>query len=156
MYRVTARTLRPRRTAPVRVHVVIVGRPNPTPAVIALARATNACAPAATDETEQTEAAAPLSAGAAPPASPRPKSTFTRARDVLGTQFTRAADLVREVPPFLFPVLAFAILLLGLATVPRRIAPTLRLQALLAYHREWVVLAGTITLISVAVTYAVW
>jgi hypothetical protein len=154
MYRVTARTLRPRRAAPVRVNVIIVGRPNPTPAVIALARATNACAHAAGEPDVTAAAAAPL--GTAPPSSPRPKPTVLRVRDVLGTQFTRAADLVREVPPFLFPVLAFAIVLLGLATIPRRVAPTLRLQALLAYHREWIVLAGTITLISVAVTYAVW
>jgi hypothetical protein len=140
----------------VRVHVVIVGRANPLPGEIAIARATNACVAAGNESEVSSTAAAGASAGTAPPARPRSKSTFRRARDVLAVQFTKAADFVREVPPFLFVVLGLAIVLLGLATIPRRVAPTMRLQALLAYHRELVVLAGTITLISVAVTYAVW
>ena len=42
-YRVTARTLRPRSATPVRVHLVIVGQPNPLPGELAAARAANEC-----------------------------------------------------------------------------------------------------------------
>jgi hypothetical protein len=152
-YRITARTLSPRKVR-AELTVVIVGRPNPAPDVIAVARKTNVCEPSA--QTPEVAAAAPASSGTPPAASPPAKSRVSRVGGVMGEQFTRAADLVREVPPFLFPLLAFAIALLALAAIPRRVAPTLRLQALLAYHREWVVLAGTIILISVAVTYAIW
>jgi hypothetical protein len=151
-YRVTART---RSQAPVRVDVVIVGHANPSPAEIAVARATNACAPP--DSRSETAAAGVSSTGVTPPSSSKSKkSAFTRARGTLGVQFTRAAEVVREVPPFLFVILGVAIVLLGLATIPRQMAPTLRLQALLAYNRHLVALAGTITLIGVAITWAVW
>ncbi len=71
-------------------------------------------------------------------------------------QFTKAVDVVQGVPTFLFFVLGLAIALLGLAALPGRLAPTLRLHKFLAYHREMVALAGTVTLIAAAITYVVW
>jgi hypothetical protein len=154
-YRVTARTLRG--AAPVRVHLVIVGRPNPLPAELAAARASNACAAVDRKGWSSTEA----EAGGIGPTTKTPtgrdsKSALTRASGVLGAQFTKAVDTVQEVPLFLFFVLGLAIALLGLAALPGRAAPNLRLQKLLAYHRELVALAGTVMLIGAAVTYVVW
>ena len=75
---------------------------------------------------------------------------------MLGVQFTRAVDVVQGVPTFLFFVLGLAIALLGLAALPGRVAPSLRLHKVLAYHREKVALAGTVTLIAAAITYVIW
>jgi hypothetical protein len=152
-YRVTARTLRG--ATPVRVDLVIVGQPNPLPGELAAARAANACA--AVDRKGWSSAEA---GGLGPPATTPngtdSESAFSRVGDVLGVQFTKAVDTVQEVPPFLFFVLGLAIALLGLAALPGRAAPNLRLQKLLAYHRELVALAGTVALIGAAITYVVW
>lgn len=154
-YRVTARTLRPRGATPVRVHLVIVGRPNPLRGELATARAANACV--AVDRRGWSSA----EAGGTGPSANTPtggdsESTFTRVSDVLGVQFAKAVDVVRGVPTFLFFVLGLAIALLGLAALPGRAAPSLRLHKLLAYHREKVALAGTVTLIAAAITYVIW
>lgn len=150
-YRVTARTLRPRGATPVRVHLVIVGRPNPLPGELAAARAANACVPVDKPESVSVGGAAP-----GPPAGRDSESTFKRVSGVLGAQFTKAVEIVQGVPTFLFFVLGLAIALLALAALPGRAAPSLRLHKLLAYHREWVALAGTATLICAAITYVVW
>jgi hypothetical protein len=154
-YRVTARTLRPRGATPVRTQLVIVGRPNPLPSELAAARAANACV--AVDRSGGSSA----EAGGTGPSVDTPtrgdsESALTRVSDVLGVQFTRAVEVVRGVPTFLFFVLGLAIALLGLAALPGRAAPSLRLHKLLAYHRELVALAGTVTLIGAAITYVVW
>jgi hypothetical protein len=154
-YRVTARTLRPRGATPVRVHLVIVGQPNPLPGDLAAARAANACV--AVDRRGGSSA----EAGGTGPTTNTPsggdsESALTRVSDVLGIQFTRAVDVVQGVPTFLFFVLGLAIALLGLAALPGRAAPTLRLHKVLAYHREKVALAGTVTLIAAAITYVIW
>ena len=61
---------------------------------------------------------------------------------MLGTQFTKAVEVVQGVPTYLFFVLGLAIALLALAALPGRAAPTLRIHKLLAYHRELIALAG--------------
>ncbi|MBA2569234.1 MAG: hypothetical protein H0V11_07800 [Actinobacteria bacterium] len=153
-YRVTAQRVGPHGGAPVRVGLVIVGRPNPLPAEIAAAHASNVCA--AVDRTRESLASGPGAGSGLRPSARNSESTFARAGGVLGAQFSKAAEVVRAVPLFLFVVLALAIVLLGLAVLPSRAASNLRLQALLAYHRELVALAGTITLIGVAITYVIW
>jgi hypothetical protein len=152
-YRVTARTLRG--VAPVQVQLVIVGQPNPLPAELAAARAANACAAVDRKGWSSAEAGG-IGPTADTPTGGDSESAFTRVGDVLGVQFTKAVDVVQEVPPFLFFVLGLAIALLGLAALPGRAAPNLRLQKLLAYHRELVALAGTVALIGAAITYVVW
>jgi hypothetical protein len=150
-YRVTARTLRPRGAAPVRVHLVIVRRPNPRPGELAAARAANECVAVDKRESVAAGVVAPV-----PPSGRDSESTFKRVSGVLGTQFTKAVEIVQGVPTFLFVVLGLAIALLGLAALPGRAAPSARLHKLLAYHRDLVALAGTATLIGAAITYVVW
>ena len=154
-YRVTARTLGPGGATPVRVQLVIVGRPNPLPEELAAARASNACV--AVDRRGGSSA----EAGGTGPTANTPtggdsESTLTRVSGALGVQFTKAVDAVQGVPTFLFFVLGLAIALLGLAALPGRLAPSLRLHKVLAYHREKVALAGTVTLIAAAITYVIW
>ncbi len=120
-YRVTARTLRPRGATPVRVHLVIVGKPNPRPGELAAARAANACAPV--DKRESVTAVGGAVAPA-PPAGRDSESTFKRVSGVLGTQFTKAVEVVQGVPTYLFFVLGLAIALLALAALPGRAAPS--------------------------------
>ena len=151
-YRVTARTLRPRGATPVRVHLVIVGKPNPLPGELAAARAANACAPV--DKRESATLGGAVAP--APPSGGQSESTFKRVSGVLGVQFTKAVEAVQGVPPYLFFVLGLAIALLALAALPGRAAPTLRIHKFLAYHRELVALAGTVTLIAAAISYVVW
>jgi hypothetical protein len=151
-YRVTARTLRPRGATPVRVHLVIVGKPNPLPGELATARAANACAPV--DKRESATLGGAVAP--APPSGRDSESTLMRVSGVLGVQFTKAVEVVQGVPTFLFFVLGLAIALLALAALPGRAAPTLRIHKFLAYHRELVALAGTVTLIAAAISYVVW
>ncbi len=73
---------------------------------------------------------------------------------VLGVNFTRTADAVKEVPPLLFVLLGIAIGLLAAAALPLRFVPSARLAAALAYRRTFVAMAGAVTLASVAVVYA--
>jgi hypothetical protein len=154
-YRVTARAIRPRGAARVHVRLVVIGRGSPRPGELAVARAANACTTA--DRVPEAVAAAAAPAGDGPGrAAPESKSVFTRATGTLGTQFTRAVDVVQAVPPFLFVILALAIFLLGLAATPLRATPTLRLRKFLAYHREAVALAGTVAVIGVTITYVLW
>jgi hypothetical protein len=155
-YRVTARTLRPGGATPVRVQLVIVGQPNPLPGELAAARAANACASVDRRGGSSAEAGGTGPTANTPPTGGDSESTLTRVSDVLGVQFTRAVDVVQGVPTFLFFVLGLAIALLGLAALPGRAAPTLWLHKVLAYHREKVALAGTVTLIAAAITYVIW
>ena len=86
----------------------------------------------------------------------RPAETaFDAVGGVLAEQFKRPIDVIKAVPPFLLVLLAFAIALLALAATPRQASPSARLQALLAYRRGLIALAGATILIGVAITYAV-
>ena len=134
------------------MQLVIVGKPNPLPGELAAARTANACAPV--DKRESVTAAGAVAP--APPSARHSESPFKRVSGVLGAQFNKAAEIVQGVPTFLFFVLGLAIALLALAALPGRAAPTLRIHKFLAYHRELVALAGTVTLIAAAISYVVW
>jgi hypothetical protein len=149
-YRVTARA-GDRIAARARVIVHARGRMR----IVRVGRAWQPCA-LPSDDLRVSVAAHPTASAAPPPAPPPAKSLVTRTTDVLGAVFTKGADLVASVPPFLYFVLALAIALLGLAVLPIRAAPNLRVAALLAYHREVFVLAGTVAVITTAIAYAVW
>lgn len=73
---------------------------------------------------------------------------------VLGAQFTRAADAVKQIHPLLFVLLGIAIALLALAATPARLVPSTRVAAVLAYRRNAVAVAGAAALITVTVAYA--
>ena len=155
-YRVTARTLPPGGAKLLGVRLVIVGQPNPLPSELAAARASNACA--TTGEVGEYSTTRYGTASSRTPPGPRPsarESRLSRIGGVLAEQFKGPINAVKAVPPFLLVVLAFAIALLGLAATPRQASPSARLQALLAYRRGLVALAGTTILIGVVITYAV-
>ncbi len=155
-YRVIARMLPPHGAKPLGVRLVIAGRPNPLPSEIAAARASNACA--TVGEASGYSAAAYGAASSRTPPGPRAsgrESPFARIGGVLAEQFKRPIDVIKAVPPFLLVLLAFAIALLALAATPRQASPSARLQALLAYRRGLIALAGATILIGVAITYAV-
>lgn len=150
IYRVTVRT---RREIARRAQIAVMAKGRVR---LLRGRVWQPCAAPSTDRPRAAIASSPIAA-AAPPAPPqRPKSRVDRTTDVLGATFTRAVELVESVPPFLFAILAVAIALLALAVLPTRAAPSLRVAALLAYHRALFVLAGAIALIGTVVTYAVW
>ncbi len=151
-YRVTARTLRPRGATPVRVHLVIVGKPNPLPGELAAARAANACV-ASTSESRRPSAAPsllhlprvgtpsrPSSASAACWA----RSSRKRSRSSRGCPRTCSSCSGWRSPCSRW------------RRFPAGAAPTLRIHKFLAYHRELVALAGTVTLIAAAISYVVW
>ena len=132
-YRVTARTLRSRAATPVRVHLVIVGRPNPHPGELAAARAANACVRVDTQESATDgDTIAPAPPPSTPTSASESETAFKRVSGVLGTEFTKAVETVQRVPMFLFLLLGLAIALLGLAALPGRAAPNLRLRKFLA------------------------
>jgi hypothetical protein len=150
-YRVTVKAGR-RVAARARVVVLARGRMR----IRRVAHAWQPCAAPPSDLTRWALAAPPTATTAPPPAPPKPKSIVRQTTDTLGTAFTKSVELVESVPPFLYAILGFAIALLALAVLPIRAAPNLRIAALLAYHRELFVLAGTVALITTAITYALW
>jgi hypothetical protein len=64
-------------------------------------------------------------------------------------------DAVKDISPYLFIVLALAIVLLALASVPLRVTPNGRSAAVLVHHRGMLALAGATALAAVMVAYAV-
>jgi hypothetical protein len=152
-----------RRTALAETKLVIFKR-RPLPEELAAAQAANTCGSAgsAGDSMSSTGAAA---SGTRPiggaeqggelkvPRSSRSKRSKT-ALGVLGVRFTRAAEVVKDVPAVLYVLLGIAIGLLAAAAMPLRLVPNARMAAVLAYQRAFVALAGAVTLASVAVVYA--
>ena len=69
---------------------------------------------------------------------------------VLGSAVERTARAVR---PFLVALLAGAILLLGLASLPRVAVPDPRLNDVLARHRAEIATVGVVALVAVAVAF---
>jgi hypothetical protein len=72
---------------------------------------------------------------------------------VLGVQFSRAAEAVKQIHPLLYLLLGIAIALLALAAIPVRYVPNARIAALLAYRRSAVAIAGAAALATVSVLY---
>ena len=164
-YLIQARTL-PGRGKTVAETKLVIFKGRPLPEEVAAARASNTCG--------TSDVGAPSSSGGAGPvgnADKRGKLQVLRRGEgsgpiridrskgktpagVLGVQFTRAADAVKEVPAILFVLLGIAIGLLAAAAMPLRLVPSARMAAVLAYRRTFVAMAGAVTLASVAVVYA--
>ena len=162
-YVIRARTV-PARKALTETKLVIFKR-RPLPEELAAAQASNTCESSDGD----TSFSSALGGGAGPLGSKDGKLPVQRGVDgsesirigtrkkplgVLGQRFTRAADVVKEMPALLFVLLGIAIGLLAAAAMPIRYVPTARMAALLAYRRTFVAMAGAATLASVAVVYA--
>ena len=162
-YVIRARAL-PARRALTETKLVIF-KQRPLPAELAAAQASNTCGSSDGD----TSSSSTLGGGAGPGAGNQGKLQVKRGGNesepirvrptrnpvgVLGVNFTRAADAVKEVPPLLFVLLGIAIGLLAAAALPLRFVPSARLAAALAYRRTFVAMAGAVMLASVAVVYA--
>ena len=72
---------------------------------------------------------------------------------MLGARFTKVVKAVRRIPPTLFVLLAFAIALLALASLPARAIPNGRTAAVLAQNRFIFVTAGAVGLAATVIAY---
>lgn len=150
---------------------LVIFRRKPLPADVAAARASNTCGGSDTGSAASAAVAGSGRGGTAarPTAGPgllrvrgvdrsRAGAAERRGRPlpvgVLGARFGRAAEAVKEIHPILYVLLALAIALLGLASMPVRYVPNARMAALLAYRRQAVALAGAAALITVTLFYA--
>jgi hypothetical protein len=69
---------------------------------------------------------------------------------VLGSSVEEAARAIR---PLLVGLLAFAIVFLGIASLPRVATPESRMGYLLATHRGNIACLGTVALVAVVITF---
>jgi hypothetical protein len=131
-YRISARTPAGRFLR--RVTIVVVEGGTPSSSELSSARAANVCTSASSLASAGStgESNASLSVGH-PSASGAPaQGTNTHSGGALGTTVAKAA---RALQPLLVALLAFAIALLGLASLPRMAFPESRTSDLLARHR---------------------
>jgi hypothetical protein len=148
-YRITARI----RTGRIvqRVTIVVVDSGVPTRAQIIAARAANVCA-----ATERLAATVSGSTGASnTPAAGRPSASgpsggIRHSGAVLASSVEKAARAVR---PVLVALLALAIVLLAIASVPRLAVPESRANELLARHRMEIAGLGTAALVAVVIAF---
>jgi hypothetical protein len=75
-------------------------------------------------------------------------------KGILGVRFTKAVDVVKAIPLWLFVLLGLAIALLAVAALPLRAAPNGRTAVVLAHRRGLIALAGAAMLVAVTVAYA--
>jgi hypothetical protein len=139
------------------VRLVVVARPDARRA--AAARGANACGAGRAQESgTATASGIGPSDGAGPPRASDNRTPLRRVSDVLAAKFTMVVDAARDVPPFLYAALVLAIALLALAVFPRHALPGLRAQALLAYNRKVIALAGTVAFATVVAGayFVVW
>lgn len=158
-YRITART-RSQKGRLVDTELVVVTRPDRRK--ISAARGANTCASA---EGTGRSAAANSSIPGGPTAAQTSGSgsqgkadkqarPTERAHGVLSTRFAKnAVDVVKSVPLWLYALLGLAIVLLAVAALPLRAAPTRRGAWALAHHRGMVALAGAGTLLVATLAY---
>ena len=167
-YRVSARTARGRVVQ--RVVLVIVSGSAPTPEQLTAARAANVCksggaAAAAATSAPSTGASATNLAGAT---SVEPVSASDQQQDVesvsagpfpakpnvdSGVLGTSVEETVRTIRPLLVALLAAAIVLLGLASVPPAAVGDRRVNDVLARHRLEIAGIGAAALVATAVAF---
>ena len=136
--------------------LVIVSRPNG--ADVKTARGADTCTRPVGQATTRTPAPAAKAKAARHRAATtrnksQQKSQPARRHGVLGTRFTKIVKAVKSIPPVLFLLLAFAIALLALASLPMRVMPNSRTAALLAQNRAIFAGAGAIALAATMVSY---
>jgi hypothetical protein len=138
-----------------RVTLVVVAGGTPSAAELAAARAANVCATtarlaSATSANVTPGSGTPVASGGLPSASPPVQSENTGPGAVLGTSVERAA---RAIQPVVIALLALAILLLGVASVPPLAAPHSRANHILASHRVELAGLGAAAFIAVIVAF---
>lgn len=154
-YRISGRALRGRFVK--RATIVVVGAGTPSLAQIAAARSANVCptAPTAfhagsTDKLPSSDGAGPLTQGGPGPLAPQAAGPALHPGGVLGSSVEATARAIR---PLLVSLLAFAIALLGIASLPRVATPESRAGDLLATHRREIACLGTAALVAVLITF---
>lgn len=156
-YRISART-RTGRTIP-RLTLVVVKSGRPSAAELAAARASNVCragaetSAAAASQTGSVANAENVERSLAPKAEPLTGGIAKGANShsgVLAASIEKTAAALRPIVVFL---LALAIVLLGVASLPRTAVPDPRVHDLLARHRVDVAGVGAAALVAVALLF---
>jgi hypothetical protein len=154
-YRIKARTL-PRGRAVVDAKFVVVAHPDRY--VIAFARGANACG--SEQESSLSTRGVPKATASPARVEPEKHARPSRTHGVLGSRSAKkavgalskdAVGALKSIPSLLFVLLGIAIGLLGVATLPARVAPSRRAATALVLHRGAVAVAGTALLIAVLV-----
>jgi hypothetical protein len=154
-YRVSGHALRGRFVK--RVTLVVVGAGTPSFAQIAAARSANVC-PATSTASRATSTGALASSGVAgaltqdgpPSLKPQTAGPNLHPGGVLGSSVEETARAIR---PLLLGLLALAIALLGIASLPRVTTPESRAGDLLATHRGEIAALGAAAFVAVVVTF---
>jgi hypothetical protein len=161
-YRITARTVNGRALHRVIVVVVVDGAA-PTPGKLAALRAANVCPNNGGTATAEGSTGGPNTgwlsgtddfSKAQPSASgPTTSGSSGALGGVLGS--ATVEKTAKAIRPALVAVLAAAILLLGLASLPRVAFADARINEALARHRAEIVCVGALALVAVVVTFLV-
>jgi hypothetical protein len=155
-YRISARTVSGRIVR--RITLVVVSGPAPSRDELSSLRAENVCEGGARDASLTATGATVAGVG---PTGPPSQSQVNRPglslphppnlnSGVLGSTVRRTA---KALQPLLVALLAVAILLLGLASLPRAAVSEPRLDYLLAQHRAEITALGAATLVAVALAF---
>jgi hypothetical protein len=159
-YRITARTVNGR--ALQRVTIVVVDGGAPTKAELDALRASNVCS--ASSGVASTASTGASSTGGLSgfgsfftpkeqPSASAPKSSGGALGGVLGS--ATVEKTAKAIRPGLVALLAAAILLLGLGSLPRLALADARINDALARHRTEITIVGALALIAVIVTFLV-
>jgi hypothetical protein len=140
-----------------RVTLVVVDGPAPSANELRALRAANSCPTDSGTGTATTSTSTPTSAatGVATPGSQQGSAEAIvpptpKLHGILGSSVAKTARAIR---PLLVVLLAFAILLLGAASLPREAVPDPRMHDLLARHRLEVAALGGAALVAVALAF---
>ena len=160
-YRISARTVSGRVVR--RITLVVVGGPAPSRQELSSLRAANVCAGTAPDAFFTATGAMSAGGGAATgPLSPSQSQTHVNGSGlglphppnldsgVLGTSVQKTA---KALQPLLVALLAVAIVLLSLASLPRVAVPEPRFNDLLVRHRGEIAALGAASLVAVALAF---
>jgi hypothetical protein len=147
-YRIYARTAAGRLVK--KVTVVIVAGAAPSAAELAAARAANVCVTNTKFASATSLMPTASGGGGLPSASPPVQSETTHPGAVLGTTVERAA---RAIQPAVIALLALAIVLLAVASVPPLAAPHSRASYILASHRLELAGLGAAAFVAVVVAF---
>jgi hypothetical protein len=158
-YRITARTVNGR--ALQRVTIVVVDRAAPTKAELAALRAANVCsttggtatAAGSTGASNTGWLSGTTDVGEAQPSAGAPTTAGSNGAlgGVLGS--ATVEKTARAIRPALVALLAAAILLLGLASLPRVVFADARVNEALARHRTEITAVGAVALVAVVFTF---
>ena len=156
-YRISAHAFRGRFVR--RMTLVVVGAGKPSPLQIAAARSADVCAPGPAFRALSTggSSSGELAGGSSAQVStltPEPQTAgpSLHAGGVLGASVEKTARAIR---PLLVGLLALAIVLLGVASLPRVATPESRAGDLLATHRSEIAGLGAAALVAVVITFLV-